>query len=165
MHHILSLSVIHKHKQTFPLSLLFCSLRQWLIYEKRGKRGIERKTEYEKRNSEKEYAGPTTTSISIFLWADCSEATQRAIKIPQVSILATCLAVQYEHTICSKMGFGAILSPMAFKFTAEQREWTAGCLSVAGWCRVNLFNHMPSLFTSAYLRICFTYSECTQQRA
>lgn len=73
-----------------------------------------------------------TTSISIFLQADRYEGTLRAIKIPQVFTLATCLTVLREHTICFKMGNSAICSPMAVKIPIEQRGRTAGCLAMVG---------------------------------
>lgn len=73
-----------------------------------------------------------TTSISIFLQADRYEGTLRAIKIPQVFTLATCLTVLRESTICFKMGDSAICSPMAVEIPIEQRGRTAGCLAMVG---------------------------------
>ncbi len=100
-----------------------------------------------------------TTSISIFLQVDRYEGTLSAIKIPQVFSLATCLTVLRERTICFKMGDSAICSPMAVEIPIEQRGRTAGCLAMVGYQRVNLFNHMPLLFTAPYLIwfVCFMW--------
>lgn len=73
-----------------------------------------------------------TTSISIFVQADRYEGTLRAIKIPQVFTLATCLTVLCERTICFKMGDSAIWSPMAVEIPIEQRGRTAGCFAMVG---------------------------------
>lgn len=73
-----------------------------------------------------------TTSISISLQADRYEGTLRAIKIPQVFTLATCLTVLCERTICFKMGDSAIWSPMVVEIPIEQRGRTAGCLAMVG---------------------------------
>lgn len=95
-----------------------------------------------------------TTSISIFLQADRYEGTLRAIKIPQVFTLATCLTVLRERTICFKMGDSAICSPMAVEIPIEQLAASSWLDSSESTCSIICHSCLPHLILFGLFALC-----------